>query len=100
MKVHRHHVDGHLGTGLAYIAPRLVTPLQEPVHRELHLLLDDLGCEWPRDGEPLLLHRARRWAVTCGWAADAGRSLTFDPAACRALQAFFLDVVDAVGGSS
>ena len=96
--LHRHHVDGRLGPGLAYIAPPLVTVLSAPEHGRLHLLLGDLETQWPRAGEPILVHRARRHALTFGWAADAGHSLTFDPAAARALQRLWLDVLRALGG--
>ena len=98
ISAHRHHVDGRLGPGLAYIDGALVTPLPPADHARLHLLLGDLDGQWPRDGEPLLLHRARRHALTFGWAADAGHSLTFDPAAARALQRLWLDVLRALGG--
>ncbi len=96
----RHHVDGRLGPGLAYVAPDLVIELTPAEHRRLHLLLDDLEASWPRDGESLLLHRARRHAVAFGWAADHGRSLTFGAQSARAMQRLWLDVIAALGSAS
>jgi hypothetical protein len=98
--LHRHHVDGRLGPGLGHVDEALVVPLPPADHRRLHLVLDDLGVQWPPDGESLLLHRLRRHAVTSGWAADCGRALTFDPQSARALQHLFLNVLDALGGPS
>ena len=97
---HRHHVDGRLGPGLGYIDAALVVALAPDEHARLHLLLDDLGASWPSEGEPLLAHRARRHAVTFGWAADHGRALTFDPKAARSLQGLWLNVLDALGGGA
>jgi hypothetical protein len=94
--LHLHHLDGRLGRGLGYVDDDLVVALTPADHRLLHLLLDDLGLRFPPTSEPLLLHRARRHAVTCGWAADAGRTLVFDAGAARALQALWLDVVAAL----
>ncbi|MHB1582989.1 MAG: hypothetical protein ACYCU7_18325 [Acidimicrobiales bacterium] len=96
--LHHHHVDGRLGPGRRYIAPNLVVPLPPVHHGLLHLVLADLGLQWPMVGESILLHRARRHAVIAGWAADSGLPLTFDPAACRALQAVWLDVVGELEG--
>lgn len=96
MTVHRHHLDGRRGPGFPYIDPTLTVPLTPADHRLLHLVLDDLGLRWPAPGEPVLMHRARRHAVTFGWAADHGRSLTFGPGAARAVQALWLDVVDGI----
>lgn len=96
--VHRHHLDGRHGPGLAYFANDLVVDLSPADHRLLHLILDDLGLTWPEPGEPVLLHRARRHAVTFGWAADHGRTLTFGPAPARAVQSLWLDVVEALAG--
>ena len=98
--LHRHHLDGRLGPGLAYIADALVTPLSPGDHARLHLLLGDLGAQWPRDDEPIVVHRARRHAITCGWASDLGRPLTFDAGAVQALQRLWLDVLQALGGES
>ncbi|MDA8314739.1 MAG: hypothetical protein M0010_06130 [Actinomycetota bacterium] len=95
--LHDHHVDGRLGPGLAYIDAGLVIALAPEEHGRLHLLLDDLDAGWPRVGEPLLVHRARRHAVTWGWAADHGRSLAFDAPAARSMQGLWLAVVDALG---
>lgn len=97
--LHRHHLDGRHGPGLGYIADDLVVALSPTDHRLLHLLLDDLGLRWPTADESVLLHRARRQAVTFGWAADGGCALTFDPNAARAVQALWLDVVEALEGS-
>lgn len=94
---HRHHVDGRLGPGLAYIDDRLTVALESAEHARLHLVLDDLGASWPNPDEPLLNHRARRHAITFGWAADHNRALTFDAVAARSLQRVWLEVVDALG---
>jgi hypothetical protein len=98
--LHLHHVDGRLGPGLGRIDDALVVLLLAADHRRLHLVLADLDASWPREGEPLLVHRARRHAVTFGWAADCDMSLTFEPPAARALQHLWLDVLGALGGSS
>ena len=98
--LHRHHLDGRLGPALPYVDTELVTPLPPADHARLHLLLGDLETQWPRAGEPILVHRARRHALTFGWAADAGQPLTFDPEAARALQRLWLDVLRALGGES
>lgn len=98
--VHRHHVDGRLGPGLAYVDGGLTVPLVPVDHRLIHLVLNDLGAEWPSADEAVLLHRVRRHAITCGWAADHDRTLTFDPHAARALQHLWLDVLDALEGLS
>ncbi len=95
--LHRHHVDGRLGPGLAYIDEDLVVSLSPAEHARLHLVLEDLGASWPRDSEPLIVHRARRQAITFGWAADHGLALTFDAMAARSLQGLWLEVVDALG---
>ena len=97
---HWHHIDGRRGPGLGYIDATLVVALAPDEHARLHLLLDDLGTTWPLDGEPLLVHRARRHAVTFGWAADHGRALTFDAAAARAMQRLWLDVLDFLAGAN
>jgi hypothetical protein len=99
-EIHRHHVDGRLGPGLAYVDPALVVPLDPADHARLHLVLADLGAEWPREGDSLLVHRGRRHAVTSGWAADHDRTLTFDPQAARAMQQLWLKMLDALGGPS
>lgn len=98
--VHRHHLDGRLGRGLGYTAPGLVVSLSPAAHRELHQILRDLDAAWPRDGEALIVHRARRHAITSGWAADAGLSLTFNPHAARALQRLWLEVLGALADGS
>ena len=94
----RHHVDGRLGPGLAYVAPDLVIELTPADHRGLDLLINDLGLTFPRPGEPLVLHRARRHTVTCGWTADRGDPLVICPKAARAMQGLWLDVIEALEG--
>lgn len=98
--LHRHHVDGRLGPGLAYFDDRLVTVLPAAEHARLHLVLGDLDAQFPCEGEPVLLHRVRRHAITAGWAADHGRTLTFDARAARSMQHLWLDVLAALGDAS
>jgi len=94
---HGHHVDARLFRDGPYIDRALVVSMKPPNHRGLHLVLGDLGLDWPDPARPLLVHRARRHAVTAGWHADAGEPLVYEPKAARALQQFFLDVLDALG---
>ena len=96
--LHCHHVDGRLGPGCEYIDAALVVALAPDEHARLHLVLEDLDASWPRDSEPLIVHRARRHAITWGWAADHNRALTFEVVAARSLQGLWLEVVDALGG--
>jgi hypothetical protein len=93
---HRHHVDGRQSLGGPYIDEDLVVELSQADHAEVHLVLRDLDAQWPRADESLIIHRCRRLAITFGWAADAGRSLTFGPRAARSLQRLFLTLIDAL----
>jgi hypothetical protein len=97
-----HHPTCRIGPGLPYLDPalRLVLCSGGSVHDHhgrIGEALRDLGLDFLPAGMDPLVYRVKLLVIHAGFFADCGKAFTLaDAAASRALQGFFLDILDAL----
>jgi hypothetical protein len=96
-----HHLTGRPSPNAAYLDPDLVAGICQPCHDREHVILRQLGIEWPQgaDAAPYLAHRIMRVAVFARRCSDEGRPFVLDARSALGLHRLQIEAHSALASS-